>query len=41
LLAGFLVLFVSVGPRLDPNAPVEILAGLLGVSAMAVQNAPV
>jgi uncharacterized membrane protein YoaK (UPF0700 family) len=39
LLAGFLVLCVSAGPRIDPNAPVTILAGMLGVSAMAVQNA--
>jgi uncharacterized membrane protein YoaK (UPF0700 family) len=39
LLAGFLVLGVSAGPRIDPDAPVAILAGMLGVSAMAVQNA--
>ncbi|MDB5410192.1 MAG: permease [Rhodospirillales bacterium] len=39
LLAGFLVLGVSAGPRIDPNAPIAVLAGMLGVSAMAVQNA--
>jgi len=39
LLAGFLVLCASAGPRVDPGAPVAILAGMLGVSAMAVQNA--
>ncbi|HYZ62175.1 MAG TPA: YoaK family protein, partial [Acetobacteraceae bacterium] len=27
------------GPRVDPDAPLPILAGMLGVSAMAVQNA--
>jgi uncharacterized membrane protein YoaK (UPF0700 family) len=39
LLAGFLVLCVVAGPRIDPNAANAILAGMLGVSAMAVQNA--
>jgi uncharacterized membrane protein YoaK (UPF0700 family) len=39
LLAGFLVLSVSAGPRIEPNAPIAVLAGMLGVSAMAVQNA--
>jgi uncharacterized membrane protein YoaK (UPF0700 family) len=39
LLAGFLVLGVSAGPSIDPDAPIAILAGMLGVSAMAVQNA--
>jgi uncharacterized membrane protein YoaK (UPF0700 family) len=39
LLAGFLVLCVAAGPRIDPNAANAILAGMLGVSAMAVQNA--
>jgi uncharacterized membrane protein YoaK (UPF0700 family) len=38
LLAGFLVLCVAAGPRIDPNAADAILAGMLGVSAMAVQN---
>jgi uncharacterized membrane protein YoaK (UPF0700 family) len=39
LLAGFLVLCVAAGPGIDPNATNAILAGMLGVSAMAVQNA--
>ena len=39
LLASFLVLCVAAGPRIDPNATNAILAGMLGVSAMAVQNA--
>jgi uncharacterized membrane protein YoaK (UPF0700 family) len=39
LLAGFLVLCASAGPRVDPGVPIAILAGMLGVSAMAVQNA--
>ena len=39
LLAGFFVLCVSAGPRIDPDATKAILAGMLGVSAMAVQNA--
>ena len=39
LLAGFLVLCVSAGPRIDPDATKAIVAGMLGVSAMAVQNA--
>jgi uncharacterized membrane protein YoaK (UPF0700 family) len=39
LLAGFLVLCVAAGPRIDPNAAKAILAGMVGVSAMAVQNA--
>ena len=38
LLAGFLAICVAAGPRLDPNAPNAIFAGMLGVSAMAVQN---
>jgi uncharacterized membrane protein YoaK (UPF0700 family) len=38
-LAGFLVLGAGAGPHLDPNAPTAILAGMLGVTAMAVQNA--
>ena len=38
LLAGFLVLGIAVGPRVDPNALGAIVAGMLGVSAMAVQN---
>ena len=39
LLAGSLVLCIAVGPRADPDAPIPILMGMLGVSAMAVQNA--
>jgi uncharacterized membrane protein YoaK (UPF0700 family) len=39
LLTGFLALCVTGGPRIDPNAAPAILAGMLGVSAMAVQNA--
>ena len=39
LLAGFLALCVGGGSRLDLNAAKAIVAGMLGVSAMAVQNA--
>ena len=39
LLAGFLILAISAGPHIDPDAANLILAGMLGVSAMAVQNA--
>ena len=39
LLVGFLVLSVSAGPHIDPNTTKAILGGMLGVSAMAVQNA--
>jgi uncharacterized membrane protein YoaK (UPF0700 family) len=39
LLAGFLILSVSAAPRVDPNATIAVLAGMFGVSAMAVQNA--
>jgi len=39
LLAGFLLLCVTAGPRIDPSAPNAIVAGMLGVLAMAVQNA--
>jgi len=39
LLAGFLVLCVAPGPRINPTGTVEIIAGMLGVAAMAVQNA--
>ena len=39
LLAGFLLLCVAAGQRIDPNATTAIFAGMLGVSAMAVQNA--
>jgi uncharacterized membrane protein YoaK (UPF0700 family) len=39
LLAGFLVICVAAGPHVSPNAASANLAGMLGVSAMAVQNA--
>jgi uncharacterized membrane protein YoaK (UPF0700 family) len=39
LLTGFLALGVAAGPHVDPNAATVILAGMLGVAAMAVQNA--
>jgi uncharacterized membrane protein YoaK (UPF0700 family) len=39
LLVGFLALCVIGGPRLDPYGAKAIVAGMLGVSAMAVQNA--
>jgi uncharacterized membrane protein YoaK (UPF0700 family) len=39
LLAGVLALCVAAGPRLDPNAAHAIVAVMLGVAAMAVQNA--
>ena len=38
-LAGFLLLCVGAGARIDPNTAMGVLAGMLGVSAMAVQNA--
>ncbi len=41
LLAGFLAVGVAAGPRIDPNAAATIVAGMLGVAAMAVQNAMV
>ena len=39
LLASFLVVGVASGPGIDPNATIGIVAGMLGVSAMAVQHA--
>jgi uncharacterized membrane protein YoaK (UPF0700 family) len=39
LLAGFMGLGISAGPHADPNGLAAILAGMLGVAAMAVQNA--
>jgi uncharacterized membrane protein YoaK (UPF0700 family) len=39
LLAGFLALCASQGSDIDPNAPFAVAAGMLGVAAMAVQNA--
>jgi uncharacterized membrane protein YoaK (UPF0700 family) len=41
LLAGFLALCVGDGSRFDPNAANATVAGMLGISAMAVQNAVV
>jgi len=38
-LLAFLALCVSAGPWSDPNAILSIIAGMSGVSAMAVQNA--
>jgi uncharacterized membrane protein YoaK (UPF0700 family) len=38
LLAGFLILRIAAGSRVDPNATNAIIAGMLGVCAMAVQN---
>jgi uncharacterized membrane protein YoaK (UPF0700 family) len=35
LLAGFLILCVLAGLPIDPNGTLEIIAGMLGVSAMA------
>jgi uncharacterized membrane protein YoaK (UPF0700 family) len=39
LLAGFLTLCIAARPRIDPGATNVIVAGMLGVCAMAVQNA--
>lgn len=39
LLSGFFVLCVFAGAYLDPGTTRAIVAGMLGVSAMAVQNA--
>jgi uncharacterized membrane protein YoaK (UPF0700 family) len=39
LLAGFFALSVAAGPHMDTTATNAILAGMIGVSAMAVQNA--
>ena len=39
LLAAMLTLGVTVGPHPDPDAAIVIGAGMLGVAAMAVQNA--
>jgi uncharacterized membrane protein YoaK (UPF0700 family) len=38
LLLGFLVLAVAEGAKNDPNAPCAVIAGMLGVAAMAVQS---
>jgi uncharacterized membrane protein YoaK (UPF0700 family) len=39
LLTCFLALCAAAGPIIDPSAPNGIFAGMLGVAAMAVQNA--
>jgi uncharacterized membrane protein YoaK (UPF0700 family) len=39
LLLGFFVICVADGQHVNPNAAFAILGGMLGVSAMAVQNA--
>jgi uncharacterized membrane protein YoaK (UPF0700 family) len=39
LLVGFLSLSAAVGAHVDPNTANGIVAGMFGVSAMAVQNA--
>ncbi len=39
LLAGFLTISVAAGGSLNPNAAIAVFAGMLGVSAMAIQNA--
>jgi uncharacterized membrane protein YoaK (UPF0700 family) len=39
LLVGFLALSIAAGPHIDAAATNAILAGMFGVSAMAVQNA--
>jgi uncharacterized membrane protein YoaK (UPF0700 family) len=39
LLVSFLIVRVASGSGLDPDAPSAVVAGMLGVSAMAVQNA--
>src|ERR1700730_128486 len=39
LLAALFLLCVAAGSRIDPHATSAVLAGMLGVSAMAIQNA--
>jgi uncharacterized membrane protein YoaK (UPF0700 family) len=39
LLSGLLTICIGVGSLADPNAAIMIVAAMLGVSAMAVQNA--
>jgi uncharacterized membrane protein YoaK (UPF0700 family) len=41
LLAGFLVVGIWIGPDINPDRPFAVLAGMLGVAAMATQNATV
>ena len=39
LLSGSLTICVAAGPAIDPNAAIATVAGMLAVSAMALQNA--
>lgn len=39
LLVSFLAVWVAKGPELDPAASTGVVAGMLGIAAMAVQNA--
>ena len=39
LLSGSLTICVAAGPGIDPNAAIATVAGMLAVSAMAVQSA--
>jgi uncharacterized membrane protein YoaK (UPF0700 family) len=39
LLAALFFLCIAAGSRIDPHATSAVLAGMLGVSAMAIQNA--
>jgi uncharacterized membrane protein YoaK (UPF0700 family) len=39
LLVSFLAVAVAAGPFRDPDSPMAVVAGMLGVAAMAVQNA--
>ena len=39
LLSGFFAIGLAAGPYVDPNAGIMVLGGMLGVGAMAVQNA--
>ena len=38
-LLGFLLVGLRLGPTFDANAPLAVVAGMLGVAAMAIQNA--
>ena len=39
LLGACVAISLPAGPRINPNAPIMLVAGMLGVCAMAVQNA--
>jgi uncharacterized membrane protein YoaK (UPF0700 family) len=39
LLVGFLLLYIARGPFTNPSSAVAVLAGMLGVAAVATQNA--